>query len=728
MVLAATLVALGLVAALGVGPVGSSSHCSSQATAAQVRDCETLLAIKDQLAGESDGLSNWVGTTPINNWAGITSNSSGVRVIVFDANIKLNGSIPKELGTLSNLASLNFTQHNLTGRIPKELGNLSALSYLTLAGNRLTGSIPKELGKLSNLSTLYLQQNQLTGSLPKELGDLSSLQYLSFAENKLTGSIPTQFGNLSDLKELFGQDNRLTGSIPTGLGNLEDLTKVRLYGNRFTGSIPSTLGNLGSLDELILYNNQLSGAIPAQLGSLNNLTYLMLNDNRLSGAIPTELRYLSNLTTLYLHRNQLSGAIPAQLGSLSNLTRLYLHNNQLSGAIPTALGSLSSLTRLYLQNNQLTGGIPTQLSSLASLTELSLHRNPNLGGSIPSQLGNLANLKWLWLDKAGLTGPIPSTLGQLSQLQVLALSCNQLDGTVPGALGNAGSAVSGNDADGNPLKTRIYLQGNDLVDALDAPLRRAAQLPASLRSAEDGGTKRTSPELEVTLGGRCRGDPPPAPKSTSKSKPAPTPAPAPTPTVIGATAAAQAILPPDAGAPLRLERLDQPGTVIDLAIGSISPDRTEVTLGAVIRDAADGQTYLIVRREPLDADGSVVRRWVPPTSPLVNQILWADVIANYTVPTDVLTAIPLDGLPTVPGQAVRSHDPADPRIFRWDGVTHQWRHVPDPATFQALGLYWCDVTAADPAFFTRLPAALLGPPYPASTEPARADYPTCHAA
>ena len=153
-----------------------------------------------------------------------------------------------------------------------------------------------------------------------------------------------------------------------------------------------------------------------------------------------------------------------------------------------------------------------------------------------------------------------------------------------------------------------------------------------------------------------------------------------------------------------------------------------IALGGVIRDAANGQTYVVVRREPVDLDGAVVRRWVAPDSPLVQQIVWADVIANYTVPTCILAATPLDGLPTVAGQAVRSHDPADPRIFRWDGETHQWRHVPDPATFQALGLYWCDVTAADPDFFDRLPQAMHGPSYPSSTEPVQADYPSCRTA
>ena len=42
-----------------------------------------------------------------------------------------------------------------------------------------------------------------------------------------------------------------------------------------------------------------------------------------------------------------------------------------------------------------------------------------------------------------------------------------------------------------------------------------------------------------------------------------------------------------------------------------------------------------------------------------------------------------------------SFDGTDDRIFTYDAGLGQWRHVPNEATFQALGFYWCDVTVAD---------------------------------
>ena len=63
----------------------------------------------------------------------------------------------------------------MTGSIPTQLGSLSNLTSLAVSGNQLTGTIPTELGNLSNLTFLYLHQNQLTGTIPTELADLSNL-------------------------------------------------------------------------------------------------------------------------------------------------------------------------------------------------------------------------------------------------------------------------------------------------------------------------------------------------------------------------------------------------------------------------------------------------------------------------------------------------------------------------------------------------------------------------
>ena len=71
---------------------------------------------------------------------------------------------------------------------------------------------------------------------------------------------------------------------------------------------------------------------------------------------------------------------------------------------------------------------------------------------------------------------------------------------------------------------------------------------------------------------------------------------------------------------------------------------------------------------------------------------------------------------------MRHFDESDGRVFAYDAEMRRWRHVPDVATFQSMGFYWCDVTVAEAGFFEH---AAIGPPYPTSNTPERADYPSC---
>ena len=389
---------------------------------------------------------NWLSDRPIGEWSRVSTDGDGrVTGLWLDGN-ELSGSIPSELGNLTNLGVLSLSYNELSGSIPSELGNLANLGVLWLDVNQLSGSIPLELGNLANLYSLYLGDNELSGSIPLELGNLTNLGTLGLYRNQLSGSIPLELGNLANLKWLNLYDNELSGSIPLELGNLANLGTLSLSNNELSGSIPSELGNLDNLRALYLGGNQLSGSIPSELGNLDNLRTLNLADNQLSGPILLELGNLANLGTLWLSNNELSGSIPSELGNLANLQQLTLWGNQLSGSIPSELGNLDNLKWLDLSNNQLSGSIPSELGNLANLEELGLGGN-QLNGSIPSELGNLANLEELGLGGNQLNGSIPSELGNLDNLRTLGLYGNQLSGPIPSELGNLANLRTLNLAD-----------------------------------------------------------------------------------------------------------------------------------------------------------------------------------------------------------------------------------------------------------------------------------------
>ena len=200
---------------------------------------------------------------------------------------------------------IDLTSNNLIGSIPPELGHLSNLRRLRLSGNWLTGRIPPDLGQLSNLEILEIFSNQLTGSIPPELGQLSNLEILDIFNNQLTGRIPPELGQLSNLEILQIFQNQLTGGIPPELGRLSRLQRFELLDNRLTGSIPPELGQLSNLRTLYLSDNQLTGSIPPKLGQLSNLELLWLNRNLLTGIIPRAVLNLPKLISFLYDDNLL---------------------------------------------------------------------------------------------------------------------------------------------------------------------------------------------------------------------------------------------------------------------------------------------------------------------------------------------------------------------------------------------------------------------------------------
>ena len=353
-------------------------------------DRDALVALYNTTDGASwTNNTNWLSEQPLDTWHGVTTDGMRVTELHLQDN-ELSGTIPPELGSLTNLERLDLGVNQLTGPIPVELGSLTKLEELGLWGNQLTGQIPSELGSLSKLRELWLDVNQLNGPIPASLGRLSNLEGLNLSRNRLTGQIPTELGSLTNLGSLQFNDNRLTGQIPSELGGLSNLEGLNLSRNRLTGEIPTELGSLTNLGSLQFNDNRLTGQIPAELGGLSNLEGLNLSRNRLTGEIPTELGSLTNLGSLQFNDNRLTGQIPAELGGLSNLEGLNLSRNRLTGEIPGELGSLTNLERLSLNDNRLTGPIPAELRSLTNLQYLSLADN-RLTGCIPTDLRDVAD-------------------------------------------------------------------------------------------------------------------------------------------------------------------------------------------------------------------------------------------------------------------------------------------------------------------------------------------------
>ena len=161
-----------------------------------------------------------------------------------------------------NITSLILPDMNLQGTIPKELGLLTDLTNLNLVGNALMGTLPTELGFLSKLETFYLPGN--------------TSEWYQFLTDDIS-IFPPKTRQLEDGTVI--NYSRLTGSFPSEFGLMTALKQLHLYGHALTGSLPTQIGRMTALTALTLGQNQLSGTIPIQLQRMSNLQQLTIDRN-----------------------------------------------------------------------------------------------------------------------------------------------------------------------------------------------------------------------------------------------------------------------------------------------------------------------------------------------------------------------------------------------------------------------------------------------------------------
>ena len=108
----------------------------------------------------------------------------------------MSGSIPTTVGYYTDLGKrLQEKLYDPKQRRP--LTSLPESVHLWLKNSIIDGSIPSELGSCTQLEFLSLTNNFLTGSLATELGNLSRLKTVSVSGNKyISGTLPVEYANL----------------------------------------------------------------------------------------------------------------------------------------------------------------------------------------------------------------------------------------------------------------------------------------------------------------------------------------------------------------------------------------------------------------------------------------------------------------------------------------------------------------------------------------------------
>ena len=313
----------------------------------------------------------------------------GLEVLMLGVNPRMGGSIPSEIGLLTELKILNIRSMGLSGTIPSTLGDLGKLILFNVSGNSLTGTLPSELGRLTRLEQLSVYMNSLTGSLPSEFSKLTKLKELFLYENFLTGSVDLLFQDINfPSLEYLDMSNNKFGPNFNLMTVPPKLKSFAAYINCFNGAMNinkicdaeglETLLLDGISDEFTCVRSYLSagGTLDADYGVFNtriqkfwkrsifakldlNLAFNSYHTTSLSGTFPSCIFHLEHLRTLHLSGNNLRGELPNDFVRLpANLTSIRLSYNYLKGAIPLVLQKQADqLSVLDLSANRFYGSI-----------------------------------------------------------------------------------------------------------------------------------------------------------------------------------------------------------------------------------------------------------------------------------------------------------------------------------------------------------------------------------
>lgn len=217
-------------------------------------------------------------------------------------NNQFTGSIPTEIGQLSNAIFLSMSKNALSGTIPADIGNLEQLEFFNATTNFIGGKLPDVFEGLVYLNSFEMALNFLTGTLPETLLlNTSVLEYLNLAGNSLGQEffLPDAIGQMTSLKKLDLSTNQFVGTIPQTIGGMVELTDLRLDKNFLTGEIPANVTALTSIELLSLSGNSLT-ALPMSLANLDKLMVFQLSSNSFEEITEEVFTDLPNLGKFHL--------------------------------------------------------------------------------------------------------------------------------------------------------------------------------------------------------------------------------------------------------------------------------------------------------------------------------------------------------------------------------------------------------------------------------------------
>lgn len=166
----------------------------------RMKDSLALVAIYKSANGDK-WTYPWKLELPLNqtNYPGVFFDmvDGELRVIdLFLNSYNLEGSLPNEIGWLTELVKLNLSRNNkLTGPLPVSIGKLTKLRDLRITSCRFTGEFP-DISDLQELTNIEMEFNRFEGEFPVSFSTLPKLKKINIKYNKFnkTTCVPKKWG------------------------------------------------------------------------------------------------------------------------------------------------------------------------------------------------------------------------------------------------------------------------------------------------------------------------------------------------------------------------------------------------------------------------------------------------------------------------------------------------------------------------------------------------------
>ncbi|WJX37528.1 hypothetical protein P8452_25285 [Trifolium repens] len=334
-------------------------------------------------------------------------NSSHVRSL-FYIGANLSESFVRKITRKYRLLKVLVLEDDQRHEIPEDLGSLIHMKYLKLSGvlKHNIYVIPKSIGMLKNLETLDLAGFSYFCELPKEICKLRKLRHI-IGYNISLIELKDDIGGLTSLQTLRGvhlndgeddSDNRVIDLIQE-LGKLKQLRELVLHGvkTRYMSALSSSINEMQLLEKLFIKPIYTDVVIDMHLNSPPP----MLRHLHLIGKLekmPEWIPKLQNLVKLKLNNSHLKHDIMELLKSMPNFLTLSLRDNAFKGErLHFQDGWFKNLKQLILEDLCDLNCILIDEGTLPSLETLKLCDNPNLE-RLPIGIQHLKNLKDLQTD------------------------------------------------------------------------------------------------------------------------------------------------------------------------------------------------------------------------------------------------------------------------------------------------------------------------------------------